>query len=73
MCYDCWAWLKSPVATTAAARMPQSPFPQQEKPPQREAHTLQLESSPHSPQLEKTCETMKTQCSQKINKIKISK
>ena len=49
--------------------MPQSPFPQ--KPPQREAHTLQLESSPHSPQLEKTCEAMKTQCSQKINKIKV--
>ena len=64
--------LKSPVATTAEARMPQSPFPQ-EKPPQREAHTLQLESSPHSPQLEKTCEAMKTQCSQKRNKIKIIK
>ena len=28
--------------------------PQQQKPPQGEAHTLQLESSPCSPQLEKT-------------------
>ena len=26
---------------------------QQEKPPQQEAHTKHLESSPHSPQLEK--------------------
>ena len=32
---------------------PRAHAPQQEKPPQREALTLQLESSPHSPQLEK--------------------
>ena len=39
---------------------------QQEKPPQWEAYTLQLESSPCSLQLEKSpCTATKTQCSQK--------
>ena len=40
--------------------------PQQEKPPQREAHTQQSESGPRLPQLEeKTCTATKTQHSQK--------
>ena len=47
----------------------------QEKPPQWEGRTLQLESCPHSPDLEKSpCKTTKTQHSQKyINKIKFKK
>ena len=40
---------------------------QKEKSLQWEAHTLQLESSLHLPQLEKAHTVMKTQCSQKIN------
>ena len=32
---------------------PRDRVPPQEKPPQWEAHTPQLESSPHSPELEK--------------------
>ena len=44
---------------------------QQEKPPQQEAHALQLDSSLRSPQLEKTAHmATKTQQSQKINKCK---
>ena len=39
--------------------------PMQEKPPQGEAHASQLESSLHSPQLEKARTTMKTRHSQK--------
>ena len=43
--------------------------PNQEKPLQREAHVLQLESSPHFPQLEKSQEQQwKTQNSQKKKK-----
>ena len=64
--------LKSPMATTTEAPTPQSPVPQ-EKPPQGEAHTRQVGGSPHAPQREETCGAMKTQCSQKIHKIKIIK
>ena len=39
--------------------------PQQEKPLQWEAHAPQLETHPHSPQLEKACAAAKTQCNQK--------
>ena len=46
-----WARL-STGATTPEAREPTADAPQQEKPPQREAHALQRESSPCSPQLE---------------------
>ena len=41
--HNCWA------------HAPRACAPQQEKPSQGEAHALQLESSPHSPQLEKAC------------------
>ena len=43
----------SSFAATTEARS-QAWAPQQDKPPQREARAPQLESSPHSPQLEKT-------------------
>ena len=39
--------------------------PQQKKPLQWEAHTLQLESSPNLPQLEKVLTAMKTHHNQK--------
>ena len=65
--------LLSPCAATTEAHVLQLLKPmcpracalQQEKPPQREVLALQLESSSHSPQLEKVCEAMKTQHSQK--------
>jgi len=38
---------------------------EQEKPPQGETHTRQLEHSPHSSQLEETCAAVKTQRGQK--------
>ena len=41
------------------------PKGKQEKPLQREACTLQLKSSPHSPQLEENLAAMKTEHSQK--------
>ena len=43
----------SPRATTTEARMPRSHAPQQEKPPQWEARTLQWSVAPCSPELEK--------------------
>ena len=44
---------------------------QQEKPPQQEAHALQLDSSLRSPQMEKTAHTAtKTQQSQKKINVK---
>ena len=45
--------LQSPIATTTEARVPRTCALQQEKPSQWEAHTPQLESSPHLQQLEK--------------------
>ena len=46
--------LYSSCATRTEAHGPRAYAPQQEKPPQREAHTLQLESSPCLPQLEES-------------------
>ena len=46
--------LLSPVATTTEARASRACAPHQEKQPQLEACALQLESRPHSLQLEKT-------------------
>ena len=43
----------SPCATTTEALAPRAHDPQQQKPPQGEAHAPQLKSSPCSPQLEK--------------------
>ena len=37
------------------ATHPKACAPQQEKPPQKEAHAQQLESSPFLPQLDKAC------------------
>ena len=65
--HNCWACALEPGSFNywvLRSAYPRAPAPQQEKPPQWEAHTLQLESSPHSPQLEKTHEAMKTQNSQ---------
>ena len=45
--------LLSPRAATAEARVPRAYAPKQEKPPQKETGTLQLESSPHLLKLEK--------------------
>ena len=57
---DPWSWKIrralgqiSPSASTTEAHEPRARAPQQEKPPQWKAHVLQLESSPHMPQLEK--------------------
>ena len=70
--------LLSPEATTMVSMNPnmkpvcgRACAPQQEKPPQWESHTPQLESSPWSPQLKKAYASIKTQHSQKyiINKI----
>ena len=44
---------------------------QQEKPPQKEAHALQLESDPHSPQPEKSPSSNEDLTQPKINKFKI--
>ena len=44
---------------------PRARAPQQEEPPQGEAHTLQLESISCLLPLEKACAAMKTQCSHK--------
>ena len=47
-------WQLSPGPTTIQAyALPRASAPQQEKPPQWEAPTLQLENKPHSLQLEK--------------------
>ena len=62
------AWqlpLLSPWATTTEARTSIACVPQQEKSLQWEAHVLQLESNPCSPQLEKACTAMRSQHSQK--------
>ena len=45
----------NPGATATEAQIPRAHGPQQEEPPQGEARTLQLKSSPYSPQLEKAC------------------
>ena len=50
--------------------------PQQEKPPQGEAHAPQLEKSPHSPQLEKNTnsnEDLRPQKSTNFKKKKLGK
>ena len=52
--------LLRPRAATAEARGPGTGAPQQEKPPQGGGRALQLESSPHLPQLEKSHTAMKT-------------
>ena len=49
--------------------LPRAHAVQQEKPPHWGAHTLQLESRPHSLQLEKVLSTTETQHSQKKKKI----
>ena len=46
--------LRNPGATTPEARALRGHAPQQEEPRRREACTLQLKSSPHLPQLEKS-------------------
>jgi len=48
--------LPSPRAASTEARVPRACAPQQERPQQREAHTLQLESNPCSPTLERALE-----------------
>ena len=61
MCLNRWACALEPMSSSYWAHEPQrlrSVHPrafvlQREKPPQWEAHSWQLESSPHSPQLEK--------------------
>ena len=50
------------------AARPRVYAPQQEKPPQREAHTLQLESSSCSPQIEKKPVQQKDPAQPKISK-----
>ena len=45
--------LPSPRAASTEARVPRACAPQQERPQQCEAHTLQLESNPCLPQLQK--------------------
>ena len=55
----------SPCTTTIGSPCPRAHAQQQEKLPQWEAHAVQLESSPCSPQLEKTHTATKTQHSQK--------
>ena len=52
-------------ATTTEAHTPRACALQQEKQPQWEAQAPQLESSPHSPQLDKARASVKTQHSQK--------
>ena len=53
------------VLSSPEARTPIACVPQQEKSLQWEAHVLQLESNPCSPQLEKACTAMRSQHSQK--------
>ena len=61
------------LSLCSRAQEPQLPKPkcprarasEQERPPQGETHTWQLESSPYSPQLEKICPAVKTQHGQK--------
>ena len=50
------------------AGVPRAHAPQLENPPQREAHTRQLESSPHSPQPEKNPYSNTDAAQSKINK-----
>ena len=47
--------LQSPWIAATEAHAPRVCGPQQEKPVEWEAHALQLESSPHSPQVQKAC------------------
>ena len=47
--------LESLQAATTEALLYKARAPQQEKPPQQEAHTPHLKNNPHSPQLEKAC------------------
>ena len=69
----CWAHvsqLLSPYATTTEVCVPWSPCSTTKKPPPWEALTLQLESSPCSPQLEKACaHQWRPQHSQTLNKL----
>ena len=54
---NCWAHepqLQSPRAPAGEAHTPGACAPQWEEPWQWESYTLQIESSPHSPQLEKS-------------------
>ena len=46
---------------------------QLEKPPQWEAHALQVESSPHSPQLEKSSHSSEDPAQPEINKIIVAR
>ena len=72
MCHSYWACAPEPGSRNCWAHVlllkpmcPRASALQQEKPLQREACTLQLKSSPHSPQLEENLAAMKTEHSQK--------
>ena len=54
-----------PMCCNYGVRVPRAPAPQQEKPQQWDTHTSQLESRPHSLQLEKAHTAMKSQCRKK--------
>ena len=63
LCHNSWAC----VLQVLKSARPGARAPQQEKPPQREARTPQLESSPCSPQLEKARAQQRRPSTAKIN------
>ena len=58
----------SPHATVIKSKRPRACAPQEETPPQWEAHSLQLESSPCSPQLDKGLHSKEDPAQPKTNK-----
>ena len=67
--HNCWACAPEPGAAATEAHGPRAHAQQEERPPQWQACTPQLERSPRSLQADKACAAMKTQHSQWINKI----
>ena len=56
-----WSDLAAAAAAATEPKGPTASAPQQERPQQKEAHVAQLESSLHSPQLEKAPEQQRCQ------------
>ena len=66
-----WAEL-SPCTSTTEAHVPTAHVLQQEKPLEQKPCALQLESSPHSLQLEQTHTQQQRPSTSKINKLKLN-
>ena len=57
-------WIRSLIWEDPTGCRATKPVLHNERPPQLEAHALQLENSPRSPNYRKACAAMKTQHSQ---------